>query len=124
MREKRPSILKQRGKNFPFDAYDRQEQPQQVRLHLLTMSGQSPHLHPRYLGTAVQSGDDMKKVLITLGLMAITALSGCAVVPAYGPRADYEPAPYYGPRPYFGPPAIIVPPPLFFPRYGHHRGYR
>ena len=88
------------------------------------MSGQSPHLHPRYLGTAVQSGDEMKKVVITLGLVALTALSGCAIVPAYGPRADYEPAPYYGPRPYFGPPAIIVPPPLFFPRYGHHRGYR
>ena len=63
----------------------------------------------------------MKKVLITLGLVALTVLSGCAVVPAYGPRPYYEPAPYYGPRPYYGPPAVIVPGPVFVPHRGHHR---
>ena len=63
----------------------------------------------------------MKKVLITLGLVALTALSGCAVVPAYGPRPYYEPAPNYGPHRYYGPPAVIVPGPVFVPRRGHHR---
>jgi hypothetical protein len=65
----------------------------------------------------------MKKILITVACIAVTVLSGCAVVPAYGP-GYYEPAPYYGPRPYFGPPAVIVPGPIFVPRYGYgHRGW-
>ena len=67
----------------------------------------------------------MKKVLITIGLVALTALSGCAVAPAYGSRTYYEPAPYHAPRHYYyGPPAVIVPPPHFVPRPRHHRRHR
>ena len=64
----------------------------------------------------------MKKILIALGLLAATALSGCAVVPAYGPSAYYDPAPYYGPRPYYGSPAVVVSGPVFVPHY-RHRGW-
>jgi|GEM_PF-1418313 len=63
----------------------------------------------------------MKKRTLTVVLVAVAALSGCAVVPAYGP-AYYEPAPYYGARPYYGPSAVVVPAPLFIPRYGHRGG--
>ena len=66
----------------------------------------------------------MKKILISLGFTAVTLLSGCAVVPAYGPGVYYEPAPYYSPHPYYGPPAVIVPGPFFFPHYGHHEWRR
>ena len=64
----------------------------------------------------------MKKVLITIGLLAIATVSGCAVVP-YEPGPYYQPAPYYGARPYYGPPAVIVTEPVFVPRHRHH-GWR
>ena len=63
----------------------------------------------------------MKKRTLTVVLVAVAALAGCAVVPAYGP-AYYEPAPYYGARPYYGPPAVVVPAPLLIPRYGYRGG--
>ena len=62
----------------------------------------------------------MKKILIALGFVAITALSGCAVVPAYSATPYYEPAPYYRPRPYYGPPVMVMPAPVVVPRYRHH----
>lgn len=60
----------------------------------------------------------MKKILIALGLLAVTALSGCAVVPAYSATPYYEPAPHYRPRPYYGPPVLVVPAPVV-PRHRH-----
>jgi len=64
----------------------------------------------------------MKKVLITIGLLAISVLSGCAVVPAYEPGPYYESAPYYGARPYYGPPAVIVTEPVYVPWYRYRGG--
>lgn len=59
----------------------------------------------------------MKKVLIATAMLVIGALSGCAIVPAYGPAPDYDDGPYYGTRPYYGPPVVVV------PGWGHgHRG--
>ena len=66
----------------------------------------------------------MKKTLLIIGLLTITLLGGCAVIPAYGPGAYYEPAPYYGPR-YYGPSAtVIVPAPVFGYGYRYHGGRR
>ena len=68
----------------------------------------------------------MKISLTAIASLAAAGLSGCAVVPAYGPGAYYESEPYYSPyyssRPIYGPPVVIVPEPIFVPRYGHrHR---
>lgn len=63
----------------------------------------------------------MKKYTLRIAFLAVAALSGCAVVPAYGP-AYYEPAPHYSARPYYGPPAVVVPAPIFIPRYGYRGG--
>ena len=60
----------------------------------------------------------MKKRTLTVVLVAVAALAGCAVVPAYGP-AYYEPAPYYGARPYYRSPTWVVPAPLMMPGHGH-----
>ncbi len=66
----------------------------------------------------------MKKTLLAIGLLTITLLGGCAVVPAYGPAAYYEPAPYYEPR-YYGPSAtVIVPAPVFGHRHRNYGGRR
>ena len=55
---------------------------------------------------------------VALVILGVVALSGCAVVPAYGPPGYYAPAPavvvpYYGYGGYYG----------YRGGYGHH-GYR
>lgn len=67
----------------------------------------------------------MKKSLTVLASVAAIGLSGCAVVPAYGPGVYYESEPYYSSRPYYGPPVWVVPEPIVVPRYGHrYRSHR
>jgi hypothetical protein len=54
----------------------------------------------------------MRKFLATGVFIAISAMTGCVVVPAaYGP----PPA-----RVYYGPPAVVVGPPAVYYRYYHY----
>lgn len=52
----------------------------------------------------------MKSLLLVI--LSVAALSGCAVVPAYGP-----------PGVYVAPPAVVVGPPYGYGYYGYRGGY-